>query len=109
VIPQILYHFYAKEKIKVFISAGVGLNFPNYKKNQLSATRVIGNVSDVYMDQVGFEEFYYSFQGKGGLVFSKRFELSAGYIFNTAITNYSYYNVNVDRITLGLNYFFGAK
>lgn len=109
VIPQILYHFYAKEKMKVFISAGVGLNFPSYKNNQLSATHTIRNESDVYMNQVVFEDFYYSFQGKAGLVLSKRLELSAGYIFNTAITNYSYYNVNINRITLGLNYFFGAK
>lgn len=109
VVPQILYHFYTKEKIKAFVSVGAGLNFPTYKNNQLSATHMIRNESDVYLDQVVFEDFYYSFQGKLGLVFLKRFEFSAGHTFNAAVTNYSYYNVNIKRTTIGLNYLLGPK
>lgn len=107
--PQFIYNVYNTSKLKCFFGLGLGLNLVNTTKNTFSFLNSLNDVTTVMEDGVIIEKFSYSFQGMAGVVLNKKIEIAAGYSPGTAITNYSYFNVGMERFRLGINYLFGKK
>ncbi|WEK20001.1 MAG: hypothetical protein P0Y49_02385 [Candidatus Pedobacter colombiensis] len=107
IMPQVIYNFYNTVKTKAFVGIGLGFNFTSTSNNKyyLSVTPE-DRVYDPYI-QMDFKKFYFAAQLKTGVVINKRFEIAAGFVPPTAITSYSYFNVNMQRVKIGFNYLFG--
>lgn len=105
-VPQLIYNAYNGNKLKVFFSGGPGFNFSTYKNNR---TVTISDQSGTteYENEIVLEKFNFSVQLKVGVVLNKKIECSVGYIPSTAISDYSRYNVVMQRYTVGINYLFG--
>jgi len=107
--PQILYNLYNTNRVKVFLAAGAGFNFSAYADNVSTSRYSLTNTITVEKDKVKLETFNLSPQVSAGLTFNKKIQLSATYSFRSAISRYIYYNVYIERISVGVNYFFNRK
>lgn len=107
--PQILYNLYNTSRVKVFLAAGAGLNFSAYADNVSTSGYSLTNTITVEKDKVELETFNLSPQVSAGLTFNKKIQLSATYSFRSVISRYIYYNVYIERISVGVNYFFNRK
>lgn len=107
--PQIIYHVYNAEKIKVFIGVGVGMNYSKYSNNIYKQNSSFGTTvrNVVLEDYVDFEKFHFSLPVTAGVVVRKNIEVIAGYSFPSSLTNYVYYSVSSERYRIGVNYLFG--
>ena len=54
-----------------------------------------------------FEKLYFSIPAVAGVVINKNIEIAIGYSFPAAITNYSSYDITMQRMRIGVNYLFG--
>jgi hypothetical protein len=106
-MPQVLFNFYNKEKIKLYLGGGFGVNYYKYKNNVTSITNTFRNETEDNVDYVDFEELSFAVQVSAGLVVNKRFEFYGKFSPQTAITNYTYYNIVMQRVGLGVNFLFG--
>jgi hypothetical protein len=108
--PQIIYNIYNTEQLKYFVSGGLSLNFANYSKSVSSNVFVntLGVTKTTLAEEaIKFQKFYISPRLSTGAVLNNRWELAASYVFPSGMTNYLYYNIQVQRINLGLNFLFG--
>ena len=106
--PQFIYNIYNTDPLKIFVGAGVGFNLSSYSHNESTYTDIYGNTQTQYQ-QVEFQTFNFSFPAVAGIVLNKKMEISAGYIFPYAITNYQSFNVTMQRYKLGISYLFGKN
>lgn len=109
--PQLIYNLYNRESIKVFIGAGVGLNFSKYSNNKSSVTNSVftPSTTTVTENKVDFELFTTSFPLTAGVMINKRIELIGSYSGSFSLTDYSYFSVNARRIKIGVNYMLGKR
>lgn len=105
--PQVIYNIYNAARIKAFIGAGIGMNFSKYSNNIFTRYNSFRNETEVLEDEIKLESFNFSIPVTAGVVINKKVELSAGYYFPSAITNYNTYSVSVKRVQVGVNYLFG--
>ena len=108
--PQIIYNLYHTDRLAYYVSGGVSLNFSGYSKSVVK--NVFVNTSGVESVRMGeepvkFEKFYISPRLSTGFVLNHKWELAASYVFKSGITNYAYYNIEVQRINVGVNFLFG--
>ncbi|QNK62187.1 hypothetical protein H7F33_16825 [Pedobacter sp. PAMC26386] len=105
--PQVIYNIYNANRMKIFASGGIGLNFSNYKNNQLVVFNDFRKDSETTENAVELEKFYFTLPFTAGVVFNKKIEFSAGYAFSSPITNYGNFSIGVQRYRIGVNYLFG--
>ncbi|MNH39923.1 hypothetical protein D3C79_1011600 [compost metagenome] len=100
---------YNADHFKVFVGIGGGVNFMLNRNDEYVALNTVSGESDVLKNPLKMEAVNYSFQGIVGVVLNKKIEISAGYNPYMPISNYGVFNVNVERMRLGVNYLFGKK
>jgi hypothetical protein len=104
-VPQIKYNIYSKEKLKIFLSGGMGLTFSSY--NQYYYLINFNNVSSIkrynYPD---FLHYYSDFRVKAGFVIGNKVEIYAARSFSSSLTNVEVASAGVDFYQAGINYFF---
>ncbi|MBS1522191.1 MAG: hypothetical protein JST50_14410 [Bacteroidetes bacterium] len=104
-VPQIKYNVYSKDKLKIFISGGLGLNFSSY--NQYYYLLNFNNVSTIkrynYPD---FLHYYNEARAKAGLVIGNKVEIYAVGGFSSSLTNTESAPAGVSYYQAGINYFF---
>nr|WP_068893100.1 outer membrane beta-barrel protein [Pedobacter panaciterrae] len=105
--PQMIYNFYNSNRIKVFGGLGFSLNASGYSNNESGLYNRFKKRMDVRENAVDLQSFNYSFQGTAGVVLNKKVEISLGYVLPSAISDYAYYNVVMQRYKVGVNYLFG--
>lgn len=105
--PQMIYNVYNKEKVKVFIGIGVGINYSKYSNNLYSTYNSFRKEIDVEEDKIDLESLYLSIPAAAGLTINKKIELSLSYSFPAGLTNYNNYGVFSRRTRIGINYLFG--
>jgi hypothetical protein len=109
--PQFIYNFYSTAHLKLFAGIGAGVFYSSYsnsKPGRFFPPAIPGGEEGFELHPIDFEPFNITAMGKIGAVVNKRIEISAGYIVPSALTDYSAYNVQVKRITFGVNYLFGS-
>jgi hypothetical protein len=109
ITPQVIYNMYNTDHFKVFVGIGGGVNFMLNRNDEYVALNTVSGESDVLKNPLKMEAVNYSFQGIVGVVLNKKIEISAGYNPYMPISNYGVFNVNVERMRLGVNYLFGKK
>nr|WP_315422324.1 hypothetical protein [uncultured Pedobacter sp.] len=107
--PQVLYNFYNTDRLKFYVSAGAGLMVSKYSKNISTTYYPFNDALLVEENKVELQPFNFSPQASAGIVLNKKIQISAGYSFETAISNYVYYNVSMQRTSIVINYFFNKK
>ena len=108
--PQIIYNIYNTEPFKFYVAGGLNLNLATYSKDVTTNVTLLNTGVErisVEEDAVKFENFYVSPRLSTGVVLNNKWELAASYVFKSGITNYSFYNIEVQRISLGVNFLFG--
>ena len=105
--PQVIYNLYNKENLKAFIGIGAAINFATYSNNRLSRYNSFRNDTEESSDMTEFEKLYFSIPAVAGVVINKNIEIAIGYSLPAAITNYSSYDITMQRMRIGVNYLFG--
>jgi len=108
--PQIIYNIYNTEPFKFYVAGGLNLNLATYSKDVTTNVTLLNTGVErisVEEDAVKFENFYVSPRLSTGVVLNNKWEVAASYVFKSGITNYSFYNIEVQRISLGVNFLFG--
>lgn len=105
--PQVIYNVYNKEKLKVFIGIGFGINYSKYSNNLYTTYSPFRNETEVEKDKIDLESLYISVPAAVGVTISKKIELSLSYSLPAGITNYNNYSVSTQRTRIGINYLFG--
>jgi hypothetical protein len=109
--PQFMYSFYSRERFKLFAGIGAGMFYSSYSNNRagrIFPPAIPGGDEGFESQPLEFNPFNITALGKVGAVAGKRIEISVAYIIPSALTNYSAYNVQVKRMTFGINYLFGS-
>jgi len=106
--PQVIHNIYNAPGFKVFAGVGFGLNFSRTSNNRSIRKNYLGE-STVIENNIELENFNYSFLARTGVVIHKRVELSLAYLPPVPITDYVNFSVTAQRVSLGLNYFFGKN
>lgn len=110
VSPQFKYNFYHTASLRIFAGAGVLFNyylFSNSKAGKIFPPSLEGGSPSFEEQKIQFQSFNMTAAGKIGAVVHKRIEISAAYIIPAKITDYSGFNVRIQRMTFGVNYLFG--
>ena len=105
--PQFIYNVYNTNKLKCFAGLGAGLNFSKTSNNKSEYLNNIAMENRVVENEVELEKFNYSAQLMAGVVLNKKIEIAAGYSPAVAISDYTLFNVTMQRIRIGINYLFG--
>lgn len=105
--PQVIYNFYHTDELKFYAGLGLDLNFSRVSNNKTSRMNKTTRDITVVEEEVIFEMFNYSFPFRIGAVLNKKIEISAGYRPAAAVTNYTNFNIAIQRVQIGVNYLFG--
>lgn len=107
-IPQIAWNAYNTDELKVFISAGVAINYSIYNDYKLVSDYGTSNTSqDKYPP---LNKTWASFPFKTGLQLNHKAEFYAEYIPPSSLTfNAADFEGKLSSFQLGFNYLFGVK
>jgi hypothetical protein len=112
IIPQCVYNIYNTEQLKVFVDAGIAINFPFYNHYQL-ITKYDSFQTVTKDNYPQLSKNYYAFPLKAGIVVSKRLEMYVSYIPSSSLTatnpGTTNFQSNITSYQAGLNYFVGTK
>jgi len=110
IIPQVIFNVYNKERLKLFINAGVAFNISLYNHYQTLTKEGGSFQSTTSQDNFPlFEKTWFSLLIKAGLQLNKKLEITVWYIPSSPITNYVYFSGNLTSYQAGVNYLFGIK
>lgn len=103
IAPQLIYNVYNSNSLKVFLNAGIALNFSVHTKNEAKA---ITSSTTLKNDPYDLEAMWTSFPFKAGLVLSKKFEVYTGYTPRASFTNYIEFGIDNTKYSAGIKYLF---
>jgi hypothetical protein len=101
IIPQVIYNVYNKDNFKVFIGAGVSVNFSSYRNSEFSSQVTGYDPNSIRFDTFGG----FSFPLQTGIVINKRLEASFTYIPYTKISPGDSLKITEQSIGLGIKVF----
>jgi len=107
VTPQLIYNLYNTKPLKIFVGAGFGANFSSYSNNVSTRYNSLRQELNVTEGEISLEGFHMSFPFRAGAVVNKKIEISAVYIPRSSLTNYAFFDIGIQRFTIGINYLFG--
>jgi hypothetical protein len=107
ITPQVIWNLYNSNPLKFFIGAGAAINVASYKDNVLTTKTKFTEAPRVEIDKIELNGFYLAPQVSAGIVLKKKIEVFGNYQFNSAITDYSAFNVCMVRLNAGVKYLFG--
>ncbi|HTK18890.1 MAG TPA: hypothetical protein VL442_05245 [Mucilaginibacter sp.] len=95
--PQVLFNFYNKDRFKIYIDGGIGLNFSSYSNSKLR----IGTVND-------FDSFWPNFPVQAGIIIAKKWDFSVTYSGYADYTKFAGdYGLRSSSASVGVKYLFG--
>lgn len=99
--PQALFSFYSDEAVRLFASAGIGLNFSFYKNNRFYADN---NTASYLVVPYKLESYWANFPLQAGAVIAKRYEVAFTYMPRAAYTNYVLFGISSRVLGVNLRY-----
>jgi hypothetical protein len=102
--PQFLYNIYNKDNIKLFIDAGLPINYSIYKNN----IGITSGLNSASMKTFSYElkNVWVNFQLQAGITLSKTVEIFAIYNTPSNINNSIVFGLPTKSYGLGINYLF---
>ena len=109
VTPQILLNVYNKEKFKLYVDVGVGLNLSSYSnKFVLKASQQYALDDDITNEAAPkLQSLWFSFPIQIGVTLNKKVELALTYFGYDTYTDNTNYDVKNSSIGVGFKYLFG--
>jgi hypothetical protein len=109
ITPQILLNIYNKEKFKLYLDVGAGLNFSAYSNNKLILEDTRSPANNTAEPHPNLESFWLNFPFQAGVILNKKIELSLTYFGYDTYTNNTNYDIKNSSIGLGVKYFFSGR
>jgi hypothetical protein len=105
VAPQVIYNFYATDKLKAFIGVGASFNFSSFNNYdyKINYNDLYNEVKNKYPE---FEKEWNSLLIRTGFAVNKRFEFNFAYVVPASMTTYSFFSANYSSYQAGVNYLF---
>ena len=103
---KILYNFYNKPNLKLFIGAGFGLIYANYSNNIETYNGLGGNLQTT-KDPFTLEGIYSNFPIETGVVLNKKIELNFTYTPSANYSTYGNFKATNQVNSIGIKYFLG--
>ncbi len=105
--PQVIYNFYNADNLKIFAGFGVALTYYNYSNASFASQD--GTVAAPNITQNN--PYYFNKHAalvifKAGVQFKKNLALFANYLTASSVSDDPYFQLRVNTIQVGLNYFF---
>ena len=107
--PQIIYNFYNKESLNVFIGVGASLTFAIYNQYQYVTTYQGNFAESSQKNYPPFNKFWVAIPVKAGVAINKRIEINVSYSPSVSVLNDSSFGGNIVAYQAGFNYLFGGK
>jgi hypothetical protein len=107
--PQVLYNFFNTPALKVYAGIGVGLHVSKYKNNQTATKIIATDVLRIEKNKTEVESYHTAPAATAGIVLRKRFEIFGQVYFNSPLTTYTEYAVNLQRTNIGVKYIISKK
>jgi len=106
--PQVIYNFYIKDPLKIFVGSGFNYNVSSYSNMVYTVTN---NKYGIINGQQSLTGEWLSIPLKVGVVLNRRVEIHAGYTFPVDIEGSGPlgYKGTLSSFQGGVNYFFGRK
>jgi hypothetical protein len=104
--PQGIWNVVNKDKLKVFIGAGVSIN--RSRNQNISTLTKVKRTGEIRTEKESdFTYVYIAPQVSGGIVLNRHFEVFGNYMFAGEKNDYYDYKLSMARINIGLKYLFG--
>ena len=113
VYPQVLYNIYNADNFKLYLDAGLAVNFSSYSNNVFY--NAYNNATDSPF--LGLNKIWFSLPVKVGVAAFKNLDIYVSYSYAQSLTsnatgsgsngNSNNYSLNVSSIRVGINYIFG--
>jgi len=108
ITPQILLNIYNKEKFKLYVDVGAGLNFSSYNNKFVLETSKHTQDEDVTNEaSPKLQPLWFSFPIQIGVTLNKKIELALTYFGYDTYTNNTNYDVKNSSVGLGVKYLLG--
>lgn len=106
--PQAIWNFYNSNPLKVYIGAGVAINYSKYLNNEMQTK--LAHTGELRIEKENdFNYTYFAPQLSAGFVVRKRFELFSNYIFGAKTDDFFNYSLSMHRLNLGVKFLFGQS
>ena len=113
VSPQVIYHLYTKNNMRVNVGGGFSGNFGKTYKNFYKETfeNPSSGSGDINKeDGIEINKFWFVMPVRAGLVINRSWEASLIYVYPlSSITSVPYFSINNSTYKMGLNYLFNSK
>jgi hypothetical protein len=110
--PQLIYNFYSGNILKIYLDAGLAVNFSAYNNyNYIVTTTIAAGTSSktVQNKYPAFQAMWFSIPLKMGFVVTKNIELFGAYWTPASLTKYTNSSASIASYQVGLNYLIGSK
>lgn len=113
VSPQVIYHLYTRDNIRVNVGGGLtgnlGKTYKNfYKVDYVSSSSGYGDINKE--DAIEMNKFWFVVPVRAGLVLSQSWETSITYVYPLSSMIYSpWFSIKSPTYKMGINYLFNRK
>jgi hypothetical protein len=102
---QPTFNVYNTDTFKLYLAAGVGVNYSYYFNNLYTVNTSAGKVQ--YENYYELSNLWTNFPLKTGVVINKKIEVFATYTPSAQLTRYFYFSESNSNLGLGVHYLFG--
>ncbi|MBB2147098.1 hypothetical protein GM921_16455 [Pedobacter sp. LMG 31464] len=106
-VNSLIYNIYNKSNIKVFLNAGVSVNYSIYSNNIINTIYTTTKLETSTKDEIDLNDFTFNYPMKLGVVVAKKYELSVGFLPPNPLTGYLTHAITEKSYSIGFNYLFG--
>ena len=109
VTPQLLFNFYNKDKVKIYIDGGIAFNFSAYGNNKfISQSRYVNILSPITIpNPYKFEPYWVNFPLQVGVTLNKKIEFCLSYAGYVAYTKYPGFYASNQSMNIGVKFLVG--
>jgi hypothetical protein len=106
--PQVIFNFYNKDDVKVYLGGGIGLNYSVYSKNQFSLADVNANNGTTVTPQpFPLNALWVNFPIQAGVMLNRKAEVSFSFAPYAYFTNSGSYYAGNKPMSLGVKWLLG--
>ncbi|WP_162051796.1 outer membrane protein [Pontibacter pamirensis] len=112
-MPQLVYNFYNKDNLKLYVGAGFAFNYSTYSGNVYHRKYINPTLDfETLYETADYQELspsWSTYTLRAGVVVNRKYEISALYLAPNSITKYTNHAVTNGSLSLGINYLFRDK
>jgi hypothetical protein len=108
--PQVIFNFYNKDDVKLYLGGGMGLNYSVYSNNKFRLADANANNGTTAVPQpFNLSSLWVNFPVQAGVMFNRKAEISFGFAPYAYYTNNSNYYAANRYMSLGVKWLFGRQ